>query len=57
MIIELKKNKSTETTLGQIKDKRYSDSLKHYQGDLLFVGINYDEDTKTHECRIEKFVK
>lgn len=47
MIIELKRNGSAETALTQ--------SL--YSGDLLFVGINYDEDTKKHECRIERFVK
>ena len=57
MIIELKKNHSTETALDQIKEKRYFDSLSHYQGDLLFVGINYDGETKTHDCRIEKFMK
>ena len=57
MIIELKHNKSAESALDQIKDKKYFDSLIHYTGNLLFVGINYDEDTKTHECRIERFVK
>ena len=25
--------------------------------DILFVGINYDEKTKTHSCRIERFDK
>ena len=57
MIIELKRNDSVYSALDQIKDKRYFDSLAHYQGDLLFVGINYDEKQKTHECKIEKFVK
>lgn len=57
MIIELKKNGTTESALDQIKKKQYFDSLNHYQGDLLFVGINYDEETKIHECQIEKFVK
>lgn len=55
MIIELKRNKTTQSALDQIKEKRYFDSLLHYQGDLLFVGINYDADTKTHECKIERF--
>lgn len=57
MIIELKRNHSAESALAQIKDKRYLDSLAHYQGNLLFVGINYDEKLKTHTCRIEKFIK
>lgn len=57
MIIELKRNRSADTALNQIREKRYFDSLSHYQGNLLFVGISYDENTKTHECKIERFVK
>ena len=57
MIIELKRNGSTQTALTQIKEKRYFDSLSHYTGNLLFVGINYDEETKTHACSIERFIK
>ena len=57
MIIELKRNCSTESALNQIKEKRYFSSLEHYSGKLLFVGINYDEAKKTHECKIESFVK
>ena len=57
MIIELKHNKTAETALNQIKDKQYFDSLAHYKGSLLFVGISYDEKEKTHSCRIEKYVK
>ena len=54
MIIELKRNDSTDSAINQIKEKEYFDSLSHYNGDLLFVGINYDEKTKTHSCKIEK---
>ena len=57
MIIELKRNGSTESALDQIQEKRYFDSLSHYSGDLLFVGINYDEKEKTHTCRIGRFRK
>lgn len=57
MIIELKRNGSTESALNQIKEKRYFDSLSNYSGTLLFVGINYDEEAKTHECKIERFEK
>ena len=57
LIIELKRNGSTESALNQIKEKKYFDSLSHYSGNLLFVGINYDEKTKKHECKIEKFEK
>ena len=57
MIVELKHNKEARTAINQIKQKQYFESLEHYKGDLLFVGINYDEDTKLHTCKIEKFVK
>ena len=55
MIIELKRNDCTESALDQIKNKQYFDSLAHYHGNLLFVGINYDAKEKTHTCRIDRF--
>ncbi len=57
LIIELKRNKCESTALRQIREKRYSAALEKYSGDLLFVGVNYDEDSKEHSCIIEKFVK
>ncbi|MBR1536575.1 MAG: AAA family ATPase [Treponema sp.] len=57
MIVELKRNGSTESAINQIREKKYFDSLEHYSGDLFFVGVNYDEESKTHECKIEKLVK
>ena len=39
------------------KEKKYFDSLAQYSGNLLFVGINYDENKKTHTCKIEQFIK
>ncbi len=57
LLIELKHNKSVESALDQIRKKEYFDSLSHYKGDLLFVGISYDEKEKSHECRIEKFIR
>lgn len=57
LIIELKRNSCTESALDQIRDKKYFDSLSHYHGNLLFVGINYDEKKKTHTCKIERFEK
>ena len=56
MIIELKNNKSAESAINQIKEKKYDDLLEHYRGDLLFVGINYDPKTKEHQCKIEECV-
>ena len=57
VIIELKHNKSAETALTQIKNKQYFASLEHFHGEVLFVGVNYDEQSKTHECRMEWFNK
>ncbi|MBR2188355.1 MAG: AAA family ATPase [Eubacterium sp.] len=57
MVIELKRNDCAESALDQIRKKQYFDSLEHYSGDLLLVGINYDEKEKTHSCRIEQFRK
>lgn len=57
MIIELKRSGSSKSALSRIRDKQYFDALAHYEGRLLFVGINYDEKDKTHSCRIETFIK
>ena len=55
-IVELKHNKSADSALNQIKQKQYAQCLANWHGDLLFVGINYDEKSKKHSCRIEKVV-
>ncbi len=57
MIMELKRNDSAGKALQQIKDKQYFEPLKGYFGKLLFVGINYDEETKEHTAKTEWFVK
>ena len=54
LVIELKHNKSAESALRQIKEKNYCQALNNYSGDLLFVGISYDEKTKKHSCKIER---
>lgn len=54
LLVELKWNKSAETALQQMKDKKYPESLLPYTGDILLVGINYDKEDKKHTCVIEK---
>ena len=54
MIVELKYDKSAETAIDQIKDKRYTGALAGYTGDILLVGINYDPKSKKHTCKIER---
>ena len=55
MIIELKRNDCAESAIDQIRSKKYFESLSHFQGNLLFVGINYNEKEKTHSCKIDRF--
>ncbi len=57
VIIELKKDGSAGSALDQIKNKEYFKELENYSGDILFVGINYDSETKKHSCGFEKLVK
>ena len=52
MIIELKWNKSEDGAIRQILDKNYPRILERFGGKIVLVGINYDEDTKKHTCRI-----
>ncbi|MDY6373247.1 MAG: PD-(D/E)XK nuclease domain-containing protein, partial [Bacteroidales bacterium] len=56
LIVELKYNQSAETAISQIKQKRYTQSLQGYTGNVLLVGINYDKQTKKHSCVIESIV-
>ena len=57
VIIELKINESTGKALQQIQNRQYFDALDNYKGNLLFVAINYDKDTKKHECEITEWEK
>ncbi len=52
--MELKWNKSSEGAIEQIKEKNYPAVIKDYGGEILLVGINYDEKLKTHSCVIER---
>ena len=48
------RNDSTKA-INQIEDKDYIAYLKkdEYHGDVLLVGINYNAESKKHECKIE----
>ena len=54
MVIELKHDKSADTAIKQIKEKRYTGALAGYSDEIILVGISYD-DSKGHECVIEKY--
>ena len=57
LVIELKNNKCAGAAIAQIKERNYPQQIERYTGNLLLVGINYDEDTKKHQCRIETWQK
>ena len=54
MVIELKWNKTSGGVVTQIKNKKYDAVLHPFAGNILLVGINYDEKTGKHACTIEK---
>ena len=56
MVVELKYNKSADTAIKQIKEKRYQGALAGYSDKILLVGINYDAEgnDKKHTCVIEE---
>lgn len=54
ILVELKWDKPAEGALSQIKNKNYPSFLKGYGGDIVLVGITYDEKTKKHSCKIER---
>ena len=58
MVVELKYNKSADTAIRQIKEKRYHGALSGYGERILLVGIGYDaegKDKKHHTCTIEEW--
>lgn len=54
MIVELKWNKTSGGAIEQIKKKKYFSVLKPFEGNIILCGINYDEKTGKHTCKIEK---
>lgn len=55
LVVELKWNQSAETAIRQIKERKYTQALQNYTGEMLLVGINYDKKSKEHQCCIEKY--
>ena len=57
IVLELKYDKDADTAISQIKRKKYPAKVAQYTDNLLLVGINYDKETKTHSCVIERWEK
>ena len=56
LVVELKWNRSAEGAIAQIRERKYASWIENYTGEILLVGISYDEK-KGHTCRIEKHLK
>ena len=54
IILELKYDKDADTAIQQIHRRQNPAKVAQYTDNLLLVGINYDKETKTHTCIIEK---
>lgn len=55
IIVELKWSKTASAAIEQIKNRQYIESLKGYSGEVVLVGINYDDgEFKKYVCRIDK---
>ena len=46
-----------QAAISQIKARNYPQAVADYTGEILLVGINYDKDSKQHECQIERYKK
>lgn len=57
LVVELKWDKAAVTAITQIKEKHYLSAIENYSGKILLVGINYDKQSKKHECLIEEHQK
>ena len=55
IVLELKYDKNADSAIEQIKRKKYPSKVVGYADNLLLVGINYDKEKKTHECKIERW--
>lgn len=54
LVIELKWNQSADSALDQIRARDYPAVLRDWGGEIVLVGIGYDETTKVHAARIER---
>lgn len=59
LLVELKYNESADTAIRQIRERKYSQVLEGYSGEILLVGIGYDKKNinKPHSCAIERVYK
>ncbi len=54
IIIELKVGKSPDEALAQIKERRYWEAWEGYKGEIILVGISYDQKSLKHSSKVER---
>ncbi|MCD8200550.1 MAG: AAA family ATPase [Clostridia bacterium] len=57
MVIELKAEGAEGGAMKQILEKNYGNVLPGYHGDVILVGIHYNDFTKAHTCEIRRDTK
>ncbi len=55
IVLELMYDKTADGAIAQILRRQYPAKVAQHAGRLLLVGINYDRETKAHECRIREW--
>ncbi len=53
IVAELKWDKDALGPIAQIRERNYTQKVFEYTKDVILVGINYDPQTKEHQCTIE----
>lgn len=56
MVVELKWNRNAKAAIKQIRDKGYTGALSEYKGEILLVGINYNNKTGKYTCKMERVI-
>lgn len=54
LVIELKRDKTAEKAMEQIKSRSYPSALEKYRGNTVLVAVNYDSKTKIHTALLER---
>ena len=52
ILVELKVDKTAETAIRQILERRYMGAVQQYKGEIIIVGLSYDRESKHHTCEI-----
>ena len=54
LVIELKRDKTAEEAMEQIKSRSYPSALEKYRGNTVLVAVNYDSKPKIHTALLER---